>query len=207
MKVHGHLSFGVIYLQSCPIAVAYCLLGVLHVFCHGLPICLFCSSIPLWQLLVIGLLWYLHLQTLCCSPSLLWVAVVLLPCLLMLDLLSEIGKDSFFPCLKIDHLSQGLVLHQVKEWLGKLCSGAGGHYSVCIPVDVSEVELTSYPHCMVIVLSSDAFFCLCEAFHIFVIILVWSVEERTMRYFWSLSWIVTNINSQLLFSVFSSELK
>ena len=48
-----------------------------------------------------------------------------------------------------------------------------------IPVDISKVEVTSYPHCMVIALSSDAFYCLREVSHIFVISLVWFVEGPT----------------------------
>ena len=48
---------------------------------------------------------------------------------------------------------------------------------MCIPVDVSKVEVTAYPHCMVIVSSLDAFYCLSEVFHIFIISQVQSVEE------------------------------
>ena len=90
--------------------------------------------------------------------------------------LSEIGLGFFLSSLE-DQLSESEIGPPLGRGVTGKASGAGGHYSVCITVNVSEVEIPSYPHCMDIVLSSsDAFYCFSEVFHIFIISPVWSVE-------------------------------
>ena len=143
---------------------------VIHVYSRWLanPHCCTYIHVLTCLLLIVELLWYLHLQTQCCDPSLLLVVAMLVLSWIVLGLLSGKIKGSFLPCWKVDHLCQVLVFHQVGEWLGELCSVADGHDidSVCILLNVPEMEVTSNPHSMMVnALSLVTFWCFAEVFH------------------------------------------